>query len=101
MMDDRHICDLCGKNIPPHAHYVVRIDVFADPTLAPINIEEVDAMDTAGDMKKLLEHMKDLSSDDLQDMVARQFTYVLCRACQIEYLANPLGHPRKRRSSSN
>ena len=26
-------CELCGRAIPPHQHYVVRIDVFADPEL--------------------------------------------------------------------
>src|SRR5215204_1045792 len=32
-MSERTICDLCGHSIPPHAHYVVRMDIFADPSM--------------------------------------------------------------------
>src|SRR4051812_30116369 len=31
-MADRVTCELCGVSVPPHAHYIVRIDVFADPS---------------------------------------------------------------------
>jgi hypothetical protein len=31
-MADSLLCNLCGRKIPPHAHYLVRIEVFADPS---------------------------------------------------------------------
>ena len=42
LMPDRVICDLCGDTVPPHAHYVVRIDVFADPSLPPVTTDELE-----------------------------------------------------------
>src|SRR5688572_9124034 len=38
-MADRITCDLCGTAIAPHAHYIVRIDVFADPSMPPVSTE--------------------------------------------------------------
>lgn len=95
-MSDSVICDLCRRKIPPHAHYIVRIDVFADPAMPPVSAEEVEALDFDKTLAELLEQMKHLSAQELQDQVHRRFEYRICRACQIRFLANPLGKPRVR-----
>ena len=41
-MPDRVICELCGCTVPPHAHYIVRIDVFADPQMRGLIAEIAD-----------------------------------------------------------
>jgi hypothetical protein len=95
-MDEPVICDLCGRSIPPHAHYIVRIDVFADPAMPPVTSEELAELNLEEEMRKLLDQMKHLTADDLQDQVHRRFEYRICRACQFRFLANPLGKPRQR-----
>ncbi len=87
-------CDLCGRGIPPHAHYVVRIDVFADPALPELSAEEVAKSNFDEELKKLVEEMKHMSEEELQDQVHRRFEYRICRACQVKFLENPLGKPR-------
>ena len=88
-------CDLCGRALPTHASYVVRIDVFADPSIPPISTEQLAGTDFDQTFADLLEQMKHLSADDLQDGVHRRFEYRLCPSCQPLFLANPLGKPRR------
>ena len=97
----RHICDICGTRVAPHGHYVVRIDVFADPSVPAMTTEELEEMDLDRKFEDLLEQMKYMSADELQDQVHRRFEYKLCRSCQMEFLANPLGMPRKKGSAEN
>src|SRR4051812_43595140 len=85
-MSELVLCDLCGQSIPPHAHYIVRIDVFADPTLPAMSTEELEMMEMDETLTKLMEEMKKLSADELQDQVHRRFEYKLCRACQRNFL---------------
>ena len=97
----RVLCDLCDRPVAPHGHYVVRIDVFADPAMPAVTAEEMEEADYQQAMRELIEQMKHLSADDLQDQVARQFEFKLCRPCQMRFLANPLGKPRHRRVGAN
>lgn len=90
----RSVCDLCNVTIPPHAHYIVKMEVYADPSMPSINLEELEETDTDSAMQDLLEQMKHLNEDDLMDQVHRSFEFVLCRRCQRKFLANPLGKPR-------
>ena len=39
--------------------------------------------------------MEHASADELQDQVFRRLEFRLCRPCQMQFLANPLGKPRK------
>ena len=87
-------CALCGRTIPPHQHYVVRIDVFADPELPDLSAEDVAKLNFDAELRKLVEEMKHMSEEELQDQVHRRFEYRICRPCQIKFLANPLGKPR-------
>jgi hypothetical protein len=100
-MADRITCDICRTSIAPHAHYIVRIDVFADPSVPPINTEDLDEMDAEKTLSQLLEQMKDMTADELQDQVHRRFEYRICGECQVRFLANPLGQPRHRKVGDN
>jgi hypothetical protein len=93
-MIDRAICDLCGRTLAPHAHYIVKMEIFADPAMPPVSSEELEELDLDRTMAELMEQIKGLSADDLQDQVHRGFEFKVCRACQMRLLANPLGKPR-------
>ena len=100
-MAERVICDLCGRAVPPHAHYVVRIDVFADPSVPPLSTENADDAPFDQTLDHLLKQMEHLTADDLQDQVFRRLEFKLCGPCQREFLANPLGKPRQQVTGSN
>lgn len=100
-MAQRIPCDLCGTILSPNGHYIVRIDVFADPSMPSATADELEERDFQAELAALLEEMKGLSADDLQDQVHRRFEFKLCRACQIKFLVNPLGKPRVRRTHNN
>ena len=100
-MPQRVLCDLCNRPIPPHGHYVVKIDVFADPAMPAVTSEEMEEADYQAAMAELLEQMKGMSAEDLQDQVHRSFEFKLCRACQMRFLVNPLGKPRQVRTGRN
>jgi hypothetical protein len=101
MMSHRVLCDLCDRPVPSHGHYIVRIDVFADPEMPAVSSEELEEADYQQAMKELLKQMKDMSADDLQDQVHRRFEFKLCRLCQMRFLVNPLGKPRHIRQARN
>jgi hypothetical protein len=94
-------CDLCGRPIPPHAHYIVRIEVVADPSMPELSQEEIDNLDFDKTLHQLLEEMKSFSADELQDQVHRRFDYRICRPCQARFLCNPLGRPREKGQAQN
>jgi hypothetical protein len=100
-MAQRVRCDQCNRLIPPHAHYVVRIDVFADPTMPQMSTEELEEMDSDETFRKLIEQMKLMTEEELQDQVHRRFEFKLCPKCQREFLVNPLGKPRAPGPTSN
>jgi hypothetical protein len=100
-MAERVHCELCGGLVQPHAHYVVRIDVFADPTLPAMSTEQLEEMNFGETFDKLLEQLKQLTPDEAQDQVFRRFEYRLCGPCQKRFLANPLGKPRDSKLGEN
>jgi hypothetical protein len=97
----RVLCDLCNRPVPPHGHYIVRIDVFADPEMPAVTSEELEEADYQAAMREILEQMKGMSADELQDQVHRRFEFKLCRPCQMRFLVNPLGKPRQVRTGRN
>lgn len=95
-MSERVVCDMCGRRVEPHGHYVVRVEVFADPTMPATTSDEIEEKDFEGGMKALMEQMKGMSAEELQDQVYRKMEFRLCFDCRGVYLANPLGMPRGR-----
>ena len=100
-MAERVICELCGTELDVHASYVVKMDVFAEPSMPPMTSEQVASTDFDQTVDELLEQMESMTTDDLQDTVHRHFEYRLCPSCQRAFLANPLGKPRKVRAGTN
>ena len=100
-MADRVVCDICGTVLRAAESYVVRIDVYADPTLPTISTEELDESDPEAKVADLLKEMEHLSADDLQDQVHRRFEFRVCARCQRGVIANPLGLPRRTREGEN
>ncbi len=100
-MPERVICDLCDRPLPKHASYVVRLEAFADPTIPPLSTEELAEMDVDATLEQLMDEMKGMTADDLQDGVHRSFEYRLCPPCHRRFLANPLGKPRGVRVAEN
>lgn len=55
-MSDSIQCSICGQIVPRHTSYVVRIEVFADPSTPAMDSET--SPDPSGELSKLLEQMK-------------------------------------------
>lgn len=95
-------CAVCARKLAAGRFYVVRVDVYAEPSA-----EEIDTTAQPGEagyvesVEEILAQMQGMSADELQDQVARRFEYHLCPDCQKLVLRNPLGLPRRRRVSSN
>jgi L-fucose mutarotase/ribose pyranase (RbsD/FucU family) len=100
-MSKRRRCELCNATLPPHGFYLVRIDVFAEPSMPAVSSQELAEMDLDATLDKLLRQMKKMSTDELQDQVHRRFEYCICAACHKLVLANPLGKPRRTRLGKN
>ena len=95
------VCDLCGREADLYESYVVQMEVFAEPSVAPVSGEQLAAIDFDQTYTDLLDQMKDMTADDLQDDVHRRFEFRVCRPCQRRFLANPLGKPRDVRAGQN
>lgn len=66
-----------------------------------MSAEELDEIDFDDTFRKLIEQMKGMTAQELQDQVHRRFEYRLCPHCHRDYLANPLGMPRTKRDANN
>ncbi|MDB5325140.1 MAG: hypothetical protein JWM57_709 [Phycisphaerales bacterium] len=90
----RVICDRCGGVIPQHAHYVVKIDVYADPSMPDVSLDDLEETDFDATMARLLEEMKGATAEELEDAVAKRFEFRICRSCQLRLIRDPLGRGR-------
>ena len=77
------------------------MDVFADPATPPLNTEELEDAGFDATLDSLLDEMKHMTADELQDGIHRRFEYRLCGFCHRRFLANPLGKPRQTRAGEN
>jgi ribosomal protein L40E len=90
-MPGRFICDRCGDTIPPHAHYVVKIQVYADPSLPAVTTDDLEETDYDARVSDLLKEMEHLSEEELENAVHWQREFKVCRPCQLRLLRDPLG----------
>jgi hypothetical protein len=100
-MSQRVNCELCDRALPKHASYVVRMDIFADPSVPPLDTADLEETNFDETLDKLMDEMKSMTADDLQDGVHRRFEFRLCPACHRRFLANPMGKPRIVRNAHN
>lgn len=101
MPSPRIQCEICGTAIPRPAHYVVRIDVFANAEMPEISKEELEEMDFDKTMNDLIEQMQKLTPEEAMDQVHKRFEFKICPRCQKQMLANPLGKPRRKSVGKN
>ncbi len=87
------LCDSCRRAIDPGSGYCVKIEAFADSQAPPLTTEGPGAPGKNA-IADLLEQMREMSADELQDGVYRAFEFHLCPACHRDFLINPLGRPR-------
>jgi len=92
---------MCNVVLPPHGFYIVRMDVFAEPSMPSVSSDELDEMDLERTIDRLIDQMKHMSPQELQDQVHRRFEFRVCLDCQKKLLANPLGKPRDARHGEN
>src|SRR5262245_26080190 len=64
-MADTVACSICGRLIELQKSFVVRIDVFADPSMPELSSKELNEMDFDETLKDLMDEMKDMSAEDL------------------------------------
>lgn len=95
-------CDLCHRALPAHESFIVRTEVFADPSMPPVTSQALSAGNFEQTIADLLDQMQHMTADQLQDGVHRRFEFRLCPTCHRRFLANPLGKPRgEARASAN
>lgn len=92
-MDDVH-CESCHRALPTHESFVVKMEVYADPSMPEMSSDEVASADFNQTLSEVLDQMQHLTADQLQDGVHRHFQFRLCPHCHRRFLANPLGRPR-------
>jgi hypothetical protein len=94
-------CDLCHRNLPIHESFVLKMEVYADPSMPPMTAEEIASADFDEALSQVLDQVQHLTAEQLQDGVHRCFEFRLCPACHRQFLSNPLGKPREKRVSPN
>jgi len=85
-------CDRCTTHLVPGKgdFYVVNIEAVADPSPPCIDQEDLDK-DHRGEIRHLVEEMRDLSQQELLDQVYRRVTIFLCLSCFNKWIENPAG----------
>jgi hypothetical protein len=81
--------------IEPGSGYCVKIEAFADSEMPPISTDGPPYALGEVDIAELLDQIREMSTEELQDGVHREFQFQLCPDCHRDFLANPLGRPRR------
>ena len=94
-------CDLCHRTLPAHESFVLKMDLYADPSMPELTSEEIAAADFDEALSDVLDQVQQMTADELQDGVHRHFEFRLCPVCHRRFLNNPLGKPRVKRAGVN
>ena len=86
-----HICDRCSKPIfKGELRYIARIEVFAAPDAGEITIADL-LSDQASEIDRLIKACEKMTEEELMRDVHVLREFDLCRACQKEFVLQPLG----------
>ena len=86
-----YICDRCGAALDEDAvRYVAKIEVFAARGPVRISTKEMER-DLQEYARDLIKQCEGKSEKELMSEVHVARQYLLCRPCQKEFLARPLG----------
>jgi hypothetical protein len=95
------LCDLCGTRIPEGSDYILRIEIFANPQMAPITEQDWNEKNFTQEWENLMQELHALSAEEAQDQVHQEFRFRICPICRPKFAANPLGKPRIERPGNN
>jgi len=86
-----YTCDMCGKRLAGgrDLRFVAKIQLYAAADPLEISAEELTA-DIREKIRRLVDEMKDMDPQELQDSVFRQFQFDLCPKCRQRYIEDPL-----------
>jgi hypothetical protein len=85
-----HICDRCGRPLEQgQLRYIAKIEVFAAADPLEITLDDL-LRDSRREMDTLLEECKHLTEEQLMRDVYVKLEFDLCRACQKDYVTDPL-----------
>jgi hypothetical protein len=89
---DRLTCDRCGKPllVGEAVRYEARIQVYAAYDPLELTADDL-ARDHQAEIRALLDRMRDMDPQELEDSVFKEFRLDLCMACQRRFLRDPLG----------
>lgn len=94
-------CDGCGRELPGNAlRYTVKIDVQAAYDTLEVGLAEL-VHDHRAELLELIEKMRDLPPQKIEETVYKGLKLDLCPSCQRAFIANPLRfHPEGARESA-
>lgn len=94
-------CDGCGRELPKNTmRYTVKIDVQAAYDTLEIGLAEL-VRDHRAELIELIEKMKDVPAQKIEESVYKGLKLDLCPSCQRAFIANPLRfHPEGTRESA-
>jgi len=84
-------CDMCGKPLlaDEDVRYIVKVEVYAAYDPMEVTEDELEE-DHLSEMSEIIERMKDMDTEELEDQVYKSFRFDLCPACHQAYLRDPL-----------
>lgn len=87
-------CDGCGRELPRNTlRYTVKIDVQAAYDKLEVGLAEL-IRDHRAELIELIDKMKDVPAQKIEETVYKGLKLDLCPACQRAFIANPLRfHP--------
>jgi hypothetical protein len=88
-----HLCDRCGQPMEKgQLRYTVKIQVFAAYDELEISGKDL-LKDHRKEIERLIEQTRNLTEEELMREVYVEMQFDLCRACQGEYLKQPIPQP--------
>ncbi len=88
-----HLCDRCGQPLEKgQLRYTVKIQVFAAYDELEIGGKDL-LQDHRQEIERLIEQTRHMTEEELMREVYVEMKFDLCRACQQEYLKQPIAPP--------
>jgi len=95
-----HLCDRCGQPLEKgQLRYTVKIQVFA--AYDEMEISGKDLLKShKKEIKELIEQARNMTEEELMRDVYVELQFDLCRACQREYVKQPIVPPPEEQSET-
>ncbi len=95
------VCDRCGKPllVDEDVRYILKMEVYAAYDPMEVTSEDL-TKDRRTELAELVEKMKTMDAEALEDSVHKRMAFDLCPTCQQAFLKNPLGRAPTGRGES-